>query len=140
MKEIVTNSSDGVNFLLPEPGTNRGEASVVATGGRTRLILAGDIDLQMVRELNEAIAECEARALPLDIDMRHVTFMDSAGVATFARMITANTPLTPVRLLKPPRVVRYLFDITGLMASVELLEEDPAFSDPTRWADEPPTS
>lgn len=135
----MADNPDEVSFVLPQPGGTHGEASVVATGERTRLILAGDIDLQMVSELNEAIAECERRAVPLDIDMRHVTFMDSAGVATFARLISGECPVLPVRIIQPPRVVRYLFDVTGLAASVEILEADPGHGEITPWPDTPDT-
>lgn len=133
----MADNSDDVSFVLPQPNGTDGEASVVATGERTRLILAGDIDLQMVSELNEAIDECERRAAPLDIDMRNVTFMDSAGIATFARMISGECPVMPIRLIKAPRVVRYLFEVTGLAASVEMLEEDPGHGELTPWPDTP---
>lgn len=135
----MAENSDDVSFVLPQPGVTPGEASVVTTGERTRLILAGDIDLQMVTELNEAIAECEQRAVPLDIDLRNVTFMDSAGVATVARLVSGDCPVMPVRVIKPPRVVRYLFDVTGLSNTVQILEDDPGHGDVTPWPDTPET-
>lgn len=104
-----------------------GSASVMMAAKRTRLILSGAIDLTMVTEFSEAVAECLERALPLDVDLRHVTFMDSSGVATLSRLLTKDSPVQPVRMIKPPDMVQFLLDVTGLASQVEILQEDPGF-------------
>lgn len=104
-----------------------GTAAVMTADDRTRLILSGPIDLSMVGEFSEAVTECLQRALPLDVDLRHVTFMDSSGVATLARLLTKDSPAQPVRMIKPPDMVQFLLDVTGLSDKVEILTTDPGF-------------
>ncbi|MDO5700479.1 MAG: STAS domain-containing protein [Bowdeniella nasicola] len=114
------------------PNADTGSAAVMTSAQRTRLILSGAIDLQLSAEFLEAVLECEERALPLDVDLRNVTFMDSSGIATLSRLVSADSPVLPVRLIKPPDVVRFLLDVTGLADQVTTLNSDPGFPSPGR--------
>ncbi len=109
----------------PGKGHDGGTASVMVAQGRTRLVLSGEIDVALSSELSEAVAEAEASRNPVEIDARHVTFMDSSGVALLARL--AHRTPGPLAIIKPPDVVRFLLDITRLGDVVTILEDDPGF-------------
>ncbi len=106
-------------------GHDSGTASVMVAQGRTRLVLSGEIDVALSSELTEAVAEAEASRNRVEIDARHVTFMDSSGVALLARL--AHRTPGPLTMIKPPDVVRFLLDITRLGDVVTILDEDPGF-------------
>ncbi|HLV03317.1 STAS domain-containing protein [uncultured Georgenia sp.] len=113
--------------IPPGKGHDGGTASVMVAQGRTRLVLSGEIDVALSSELSEAVAEAEASRNPVEIDARHVTFMDSSGVALLARL--AHRTPGPLAIIKPPDVVRFLLDITRLGDVVTILEDDPGFPD-----------
>ena len=102
-----------------------GSAHLMVAPGRTRLVLSGEIDVALSAELTEAVAEAEASRRPVEIDARHVTFMDSSGVALLARL--AHRTPQPLTMIRPPDVVRFLLEITRLGDLVTILEEDPGF-------------
>ncbi|WP_324649336.1 STAS domain-containing protein [Georgenia sp. H159] len=115
-------------------GHDAGTASVMVAQGRTRLVLSGEIDVALSSELTEAVAEAEASRNPVEIDARHVTFMDSSGVALLARL--AHRTPGPLTMIKPPDVVRFLLDITRLGDVVSIVDEDPGFPEPTDGDDD----
>lgn len=86
---------------------------------RTRLVLSGEIDVAVTEELTEAVTEAESAGLPVDVDARHVTFMDSSGIALLARLATR----TPGRLtlIQPPDVVQFLLDVTKIGDLVDVV-------------------
>jgi anti-sigma B factor antagonist len=94
---------------------------------RTRIVLSGEIDVALSADVQEASADAEAANRPVEIDARHVTFMDSSGVTLLARL--ANR--TPGRLLviQPPDVVRFLLDVTKIGDIVDVVDVDPGFDD-----------
>jgi len=112
-----------------------GTASVMVAQGRTRLVLSGEIDVALSSELTEAVSEAEASRNPVEIDARHVTFMDSSGVALLARL--AHRTPGPLTMIKPPDVVRFLLDITRLGDVVTIVEEDPGFPEPSATGTSP---
>src|SRR5690625_7515011 len=95
--------------------------------GRTRRVLSGEIDVALSSELTEAVNEAEASALPVEIDARNVTFMDSSGVALLARL--AHRTPGPLVMIQPPDVVRLLLEITRLGDDVNIVEDDHGFTD-----------
>ncbi|TRW46537.1 STAS domain-containing protein [Georgenia yuyongxinii] len=99
---------------------------------RTRLVLSGEIDVALASELTEAVSDAERAGLPVEIDARHVTFMDSSGVSMLARLAHR----TPGRLtmIEPPDVVRFLLEVTRIGEVVDVLDADPGFPEET-----PPT-
>ncbi len=119
----------------PTDSGDAGTASVMVAQGRTRLVLSGEIDVALTSELTEAVAEAEASRNPVEIDARHVTFMDSSGVALLARL--AHRTPKPLTMIKPPDVVRFLLDITRLGDVVTIVEEDPGFPEPSATGSEP---
>ncbi|WP_152231709.1 STAS domain-containing protein [Georgenia ruanii] len=104
----------------------------MVSSSRTRLVLSGEVDVALSGDLTEAVTEAERAGLPVEIDARHVTFMDSSGVSMLARLAHR----TPGRLtmIEPPDVVRFLLGVTRIGEVVDVVDVDPGFPD-----DEPPT-
>jgi anti-anti-sigma factor len=102
-----------------------GWVSLLASETQTRLVLAGELDESVTRDLAEAVDLAVRRELPVDIDARNVTFMDSSSVATLTRL-AARLPSRP-RLIEPPELLRFLLEVTKLDEAMDVLEEDPGF-------------
>ncbi|UNX55276.1 STAS domain-containing protein [Georgenia sp. TF02-10] len=100
-----------------------GSVSVLLAPTRSRIVLAGEVDVAIQGELGEACDEVIRRSVPVDLDVRHVTFMDSSAVALIARL--AYRMGTPPRLIQPPDVVTFLLDVTKIGDVVEVVEVDP---------------
>ncbi|HWS57750.1 MAG TPA: STAS domain-containing protein [Actinotalea sp.] len=94
---------------------------VLVEGGRTRLVLSGEVDADLARDLAEATADAEATGLPIDIDAQHVTFMDSSGIAFLAR-IASRSP-RPVRILRAPESIRFLLEVTRIGELLEVVDD-----------------
>lgn len=105
----------------PEPSS----VSVLVSATRTRLVLAGEMDLTAQKELDEAIREVLVRGQPVEIDTRNVQFMDSSVVASLGRL-AQQLPDRPT-LIDPPELVRFLLDVTKLSDVVEIVDSDPGF-------------
>jgi anti-anti-sigma factor len=112
-------------------GPDSGSVHVMVSHSRTRLVLSGEIDVALSSELAEAISEAERAGLPVEIDARHVTFMDSSGVTMLARL--AHRAPGRLRMIQPPDVVRFLLEVTRIGEVVDVLDADPGFPE-----DEPP--
>jgi anti-anti-sigma factor len=100
---------------------------------RTRLVLSGEVDATLGAELSEAVTDAERVGLPVEIDARHVTFMDSSGVSMLARL--AHRTPGRLTLIQPPDVVRFLLEVTRIGEVVDVLDSDPGF--PAESAPEP---
>lgn len=111
----------------PQVPDDPGSAYLMAAPGRVRLVLSGEIDVALTAELTEAIGEAERSGHPVEVDARHVTFMDSSGVALLARL--AHRCPGRLTVIKPPDVVRFLLEITRLGDLVTIVEDDPGFPD-----------
>ncbi|MFH5821099.1 STAS domain-containing protein [Georgenia sp. AZ-5] len=106
---------------------------------RTRLLLSGEVDVSMNAELNQVVEDAMLRAVPVDVDSRAVTFMDSSVVAMLARLAYR----LPYRLqvIEPPELVRFLLDVTELGDIVDVVEQDPGFpGDGTTATGAPPAA
>lgn len=100
-----------------------GSAAVLTADGRTRLVLAGEVDAGMDEELATCTTEITRLGAPLDVDVRNVTFMDSSVLAVIARLTQRLN--APVRVIGPSESVRFLLDLTHLSDVVEIHDEDP---------------
>lgn len=109
----------------PRRVSEPGSAYVMAAPGRCRLVLAGEIDVALGAELSEAVSEAERSGATVEVDARHVTFMDSSGVALLARL--AHRSSERLTIIQPPDVVRFLLEITRLGDLTTILDEDPGF-------------
>jgi anti-anti-sigma factor len=61
------------------------EIAIEHAAGRARVEVAGEIDLATVDRLIEAVVQSTPPTGSLEIDLRKVEFMDSAGVAALNR-------------------------------------------------------
>lgn len=102
-----------------------GTVAVLISPQRVRLVLAGEVDASTEAELSEAVTEALSLGLPVDIDVRNVTFMDSSAVSGIARL-SVQLGHRP-RLIAPPESVRFLLSVTRVGDDVEILEDDPGF-------------
>jgi anti-anti-sigma factor len=95
--------------------------AVLTDQGRVRLVLAGSIDQLCMAELEEAVSETVRTGLPVEIDTRHVTFMDSAGIGALTSLTLASSHA--VTFIEPAEVVRFLLHVTHLDAMVEIVRK-----------------
>ncbi|GAA1624643.1 STAS domain-containing protein [Georgenia ruanii] len=102
-----------------------GWVSVLASEERTRLLLAGELDDSLTADLTEAVDLAVRRGLPVDIDARGLTFMDSSSVATLTRL-AARLPAR-ARLIEPPELLLFLLEVTKLDQAMDVLDKDPGF-------------
>lgn len=124
--------SGDVNTVRPVPGPNDGHPGGGAEPGsvhvltgtvRTRVVLAGEVDAELGPALLEAAADASEAGLDVEVDVQHVTFMDSTGVAFLARL--AKESAQPVLVLRPNAELRFLLDITAVSALVRISDVDP---------------
>lgn len=117
---------DGVGRLGSgdgEPGT----VSVLTSSSRTRLVLEGDIDVRSKTELMDAVGEALEIGRPVELDVRHVTFLDSSAMSALARL-TYRLPSRP-QIIAPSELMRFLLDVTHLGDDVDVLDHDPGFGE-----------
>lgn len=100
-----------------------GSASVLLLPGRTRLVLAGEVDTSLGEELTRAVAEVEDAGLPVEVDVRNVTFMDSSVVSALASL--AFRYRHRLVFIKPPDVVQFLLEVTNLGEMVDIVDDVP---------------
>src|SRR5690625_3779933 len=87
----------------------RGSVHTLLGDDRTRVVLSGEVDVSVNAELTEAVAEAETAGLPTEVKAKHVTLIDSSGVAMLARL-DRRTQDT-LTIMVPPEVLVFLLDI-----------------------------
>lgn len=100
-----------------------GSVHVILGSRKTRVVLSGEIDAELGPDLLEASADAQQAGRPVEVDVQHVTFMDSTGVAFLARL-ASRSPQQLV-LIKPPALVRFLIEVTSIRQVLRVVEEDP---------------
>jgi anti-sigma B factor antagonist len=104
-----------------------GSVSVLTTPSRVRIVLSGPVDASMSDELTAATREAAQTRVPVEIDTRNVTFMDSTVIAAVAHL--ANRVRYPLRFIEPPDHVRFLLEVTQVGDVVDVIDHDPGFPD-----------
>ncbi len=94
--------------------------------GAEVLVLQGEIDMQSSRELREKFFELTDRSPDsLVVNMEHVSFMDSSGLATLVEALhrcrQANSQLKLVGLCQR---VRSIFEISRLLQVFNIYEKE----------------
>lgn len=100
-----------------------GALEVLEAGSRVRLVLTGEVDASMNSLMVDAVNDVADRGLPIDVDTREVTFIDSAAIALLM-YLSVRVPQR-MRFIQPSDPVRFLMEITGLEDQVDILEYDP---------------
>jgi anti-sigma B factor antagonist len=100
-----------------------GKVAVRTSAARTRLVLSGEVDMSLADELSAAVDDALALGLPVDVDVRHVTFLDSSGLSKLVRLATGA--VTRPRLIEPPEFVTFLLEVTRLDEVMDVVAEDP---------------
>jgi anti-sigma B factor antagonist len=100
-----------------------GSVTVRTSATRTRLVLSGEVDMSLADELSAAVDDALAQKLPVDVDVRDVTFLDSSGLSKLVRL--ATSAVTRPRLIKPPDFVTFLLEVTRLDEVMDVVAEDP---------------
>ncbi|MCK6210110.1 STAS domain-containing protein [Georgenia sp. EYE_87] len=108
----------------PLPEHELGTVALILTKTHVRLALAGELDLATKAELLEAVREAARHDRPVEVDARHVTFMDSSAIAALSRLVqlTDHRPI----FISPPDVVRFLLDVTRIGELVDIVDHDGA--------------
>ncbi len=89
-----------------------GSVHVLIDPDRVHVVLTGEIDAGTSADLATAATEVIDAERPVEVDCRHITFMDSTGIGFLARL-AARSPQR-VRLLNVPPMVRFLVDTVKL--------------------------
>ena len=91
-----------------------GDAIVVAP--------SGEIDLATIDALQAEVDAAASEASPVVLDLRAVTFIDSAGLRLVLHNSRAIADFTVVR---GPREVQRVFDLVGLDGRLTMLDRPP---------------
>jgi anti-anti-sigma factor len=91
-----------------------GDAIVVAP--------AGEIDLATVAAVEAEIDTALAESRGLVLDLREVTFIDSAGLRL---VLETSRKAAPFSVVRGPREVQRVFGLVGLEERLEMLDEPP---------------
>jgi anti-anti-sigma factor len=92
-----------------DPDDRPGTVHVLATAEAVHVTLAGEIDADLCDELDAAARAVQEHGLPVRIDARQVSFMDSTGLRLVARCYAAG----PLTVTASP-TVRFLLEIMAL--------------------------
>ncbi|PFG41310.1 STAS domain-containing protein [Georgenia soli] len=103
----------------------QGLVSVLTSPARVRIVLAGPVDASLSDELATAAREAADAGVPVDVDTRTVTFMDSTVIAAIAHL--AHRISHRVRFIEPPDLVRFLLEVTHIGEVVDVVDHDPGF-------------
>jgi anti-anti-sigma factor len=104
-----------------------GQVTVRTSATRTRLVLAGEVDMSLAGELSAAVDEVLVLGLPVDVDVREVTFLDSSGLSKLVHLAAGSA--TRPRLIEPPDFVTFLLEVTRLDEVMDVVRSDPGFPD-----------
>ena len=103
------------------------ELRVDRSQGATRIALVGEVDIAVRETVRDAVTDAlsERPAPELVIDLREVTFMDSAGigelVACHKRAVEKSGT---IKILKPNEKLLDLFTITKLIEIFDIYENE----------------
>lgn len=127
MTSDATKGAGRERFARTRRPQEPGSVHVLLGGRKTRVVLTGEVDAGLGPDLVEAAVDAEDAGRPVEIDVQHVTFMDSTGLAFLARVASRTTP--GVVLIRPPELVRFLLEVTSIGDLLEVAEQDPGIDD-----------
>ncbi len=104
------------------------ECETEKTGESVRIALIGELDLASAERLESELRDV-AKAGPseLVIDLRRLQFLDSNGLRVLSEANErAQEEGHALRVVRGPRAVQRVFEITGLAERFDLVDEEPA--------------
>lgn len=105
----------------PLPAAVRFECkSTLANRGAASLELSGELDRAVCDELEAHLTEAQRASATVVLEMRRLTFMDSAGYAVLVRAARASRPEAKLILAGCTGQVGRLLDLVGLPEKAEL--------------------
>ncbi len=102
-------------------GAPTGAIRLSTSSDLVRLILSGELDSTMSRELADAVRAAERHTCPIEVDTLAVSFVDSAVIAVFAAV--AYRQPGRLRFINPSESVRFLLDLTQLAEIIEVVDD-----------------
>lgn len=102
--------------------------SAVASGGAVhifvqpedvRILLSGEIDAELARDFRAALDAVKVEGRSVTLDLRHVLFMDSFGVA-FVSQLAAACPAR-VTVTHVPPTVQFILEVTNTAELVDII-------------------
>jgi len=89
------------------------DVSTHQAGATSRVVVAGEIDLDNVERLKLALRDAVANGESIDLDLGRVTFLDSIGLrAIVEAWVAASTK--PFAIRRASDHVRRVLDVAGL--------------------------
>ena len=89
------------------------DVSTHLDGDRSRVVVAGEIDLRNVDDLKSALRDAVEHGASIDLDLGRVTFLDSIGLrAIVEAWVAASTK--PFAIADASPHVQRVLDIAGL--------------------------
>jgi anti-sigma B factor antagonist len=89
--------------------------------------VAGELDLATTPRLRHTLGEAQLNARVVVLDLRELTFMDSAGIHAILDAATdARQAAGRLILVRGPAPVDRVFTLTGACEEVEIFDLDPA--------------
>jgi anti-sigma B factor antagonist len=103
-------------LMAAESRSTTFQMEIDADGLRRTLVLSGELDLLVAPDVENAVRRlCEEGALELVLDLRSLTFMDSAGLrSTLTAHEHCQESGSSFIVIPGPRQVQALFELTGL--------------------------
>ena len=89
-----------------------GSVTVEPHDDHVRVVLVGEIDVEVKDHLFDALQEAARHGAPVEVDCSGVTFIDSTGISGLAWL--ANLASEPPRLVAVPPVMYELLQLTGM--------------------------
>lgn len=109
-----------MNKALADTTAGSGALHIIVQADEVRVLLTGEIDASLSSEFSSALEVVKNETLPVTLDTRHVTFMDSFGVAFVSQIAMATTG--PTRVVHVPPTVRFLLEVTNTADLIELVD------------------
>ncbi len=124
--------------MIEPPTSPVGGITVTEATDRTVAHLWGEIDEALRHEAGAALSRALDRDLPVVLDAREVTFIDSTGVAFLIQFCTVGSQEgLRVALADPPEVVTEVLELLGL---AHMFDEIGPATDPVEGAQGEPST
>lgn len=102
----------GAEPPAPDPHEDIGSIRLEERDGGVRVVLEGEIDVEMKDGLFDGLEEAARHGRPVEVDCAGVSFIDSTGISGLAWL--AQLTAEPPCLVAVPPVMYELLQLTGM--------------------------